>query len=97
MKKIGFIGAYDKTDFLLCVGRILTVLNKRVLIIDSTLSQKTRYVVPKISPATAYITNYEGMDVAVGLYTINDLLYYLGESDFDKLGYDIALVDIDDP
>ena len=40
MKKIAFIGAYDKTDFLLYVAKIMTVLGKKVLIIDSTIMQK---------------------------------------------------------
>ena len=30
MKKIGFIGAYDKTDLILYVAKILTVLGKKV-------------------------------------------------------------------
>ena len=46
MKKIGFIGAYDKTDLLLNLAKILTVMNNRVLIIDSSLMQKAKYVVP---------------------------------------------------
>ena len=37
MKKIAFIGSYDKTDFLLYVAKIMTVLGKKVLIIDSTI------------------------------------------------------------
>ena len=50
MKKIGFIGAYDKTDMLLNIAKILTTMKKRVLIIDSTINQKAKYVVPAINP-----------------------------------------------
>ena len=32
MKKIGFIGAYDKTDLILYVAKILTTLNKTTII-----------------------------------------------------------------
>ena len=31
MKKIGFIGAYDKTDMIVYIGKILTVLKQKVL------------------------------------------------------------------
>ena len=34
MKKIGFIGAYDKTDLLLNIAKVLTVMNYRVLVVD---------------------------------------------------------------
>lgn len=40
MKKIAFIGSYDKTDFLLYVAKIITVLGKKVMIVDSTIMQK---------------------------------------------------------
>ena len=36
MKTIGFIGAYDKTDLIIYIARILTAMNKRVLVIDTT-------------------------------------------------------------
>ena len=66
MKKIGFIGAYDKTDLILYVAKILTLLDKKVLIVDSTMNQKARYIVPAITPAMKYITDFEDIDVAVG-------------------------------
>lgn len=65
MKTIGFIGGYDKLDFLLYVARILTLADKRVILIDATTTQKTKYVVPTISPTQSYITEFEGFDVAV--------------------------------
>ena len=46
MKKIGFIGVYDKTDMMLNLAKILTAMGKNVLVVDSTLNQKARYVVP---------------------------------------------------
>lgn len=30
MKKVGFVGAFDKTDLLIYIAKILTVLGKRV-------------------------------------------------------------------
>ena len=40
MKKIGFIGAYDKTDVILSVAKVLTMAGKKVLIMDNTIIQK---------------------------------------------------------
>ena len=42
MKKIGFIGAYDKTDLIVYVAKILTTLDQKVLVIDATVNQKAR-------------------------------------------------------
>lgn len=50
MEKIGFIGGYDKTDLIIYVAKILTELGKKVLILDTTKKQKTRYIVPAINP-----------------------------------------------
>lgn len=65
MKTIGFIGAYDKTDFIIYVAKVLAALDRKVLIIDNTLTQKARYVVPVINPTKAYVTEFEQVDVAV--------------------------------
>lgn len=67
MKTIGFIGAYDKTDFIIYVAKVLAALDRKVLIIDNTLTQKARYVVPVINPTKAYVTEFEQVDVAVRL------------------------------
>ena len=95
MKKIGFIGAYDKTDLILYVAKILTVLNKKVLVIDSTANQKARYVVPAINPTVKYITDFEDIDIAVGFTSIEDIKNYLGLSEGQEMEYDIMLVDTD--
>lgn len=73
MEKIGFIGTFDKTDFLIYVSRILVEMGKKVLIIDSTVNQKAKYVVPVISPTMSYVTEYEGIDVAVGFSDYNGI------------------------
>lgn len=92
MKKIGFIGAFDKTDLILYVSKILEILNQKILIVDTTIRQKTRYTVPCIAPSKCYITEYEGMDVAVGFTSLNEIIQYLGDSDFN---YDFVLIDVD--
>lgn len=93
MKKIGFIGAYDKTDMLLNIAKILTILNNRVLIIDSTINQKARYVVPSINPTASYITSFEDIDVSVGFNSLEDIKKYEGTN--GNLPYDVLLIDSD--
>lgn len=92
MKKIGFIGAYDKTDLILYVAKVLVEANKKVIVVDTTITQKARYIVPCIAPSKYYITEYEGIDVAVGFNSLDEIKQYSG---VDELKYDFALVDID--
>ena len=91
MKSIGFIGAYDKTDLLLNIAKILTTMNFKVLVVDSTINQKARYVVPAIDPTVSYITSFEDIDVAIGFNNLIEIQRYAGST--GELPYDIALVD----
>lgn len=95
MKKIGFIGAYDKTDLIVYIAKILTTLNQKVLVIDSTVNQKARYIVPAINPSATYITDFEDIDIAVGFTKIEDIKRYLGLSEGQEMEYDIVLIDTD--
>lgn len=92
MKKIGFIGAFDKTDLIIYTAKILTEVKKRVLVVDTTILQKARYIVPAIAPTKFYVTNYEGIDIAVGFESLELLQRYLGDLEAE---YDIVLADID--
>lgn len=97
MKKIGFIGAYDKTDMIINIAKILTIMGKKVIVIDSTINQKAKYIVPVINPTLTYITEFEGFDVAVGFNDLDGIKGYLGISRDEDLEYDIMLVDNDTP
>ena len=66
MKKVGFVGAFDKTDLIIYIAKILAVLKKKVLIVDTTLTQKAKYIVPALNPTMSYITEFEEIDIAVG-------------------------------
>ena len=92
MKKIGFIGAYDKTDLLIYIAKLLVENDVKVLIVDATTLQKTRYTVPCIMPSRKYITTYEDMDIAIGFENLQEIINYAGTQDFN---YDIMLLDID--
>ena len=95
MKKIGFIGAYDKTDFILYVAKILVEMGNKVLIVDGTLTQKAKYIVPVIKPSRTYVTEFEGIDIAVGFENFNNIKQYLALPQMMELDYDIALIDLD--
>mgnify|MGYP004600598801 FL=1 len=95
MKKIGFIGAYDKTDMILSIAKVLTMAGKNVLVIDNTITQKCKYVVPVINPTKSYITTYEEIDVAVGFENVEELRQYIGLEENEELEYDYMMVDTD--
>ena len=93
MKKIGFIGVYDKTDLLLNIAKVLTDMKNRVLIIDTTTNQKAKYVVPAINPTVSYITSFEEIDVAIGFENLEQIKNYLGTN--EELPYEVILIDVD--
>ena len=96
MKKVSFIGSYDKTDLILYIAKVLVALGKKVIMIDSTVNQKAKYVVPVIKPTKAYVTEFEEIEVAVGFSNFEEIKEYLGLTEQNELPYDIALIDIDD-
>ena len=97
MKKIGFIGSFDKTDLILYVSKILVAMDKKVLMIDSTITQKAKYVVPVIKPTRAYVTEFEEIDVAVGFNNFDEIKEYIGVQPPAELPYDYIMLDIDSP
>lgn len=92
MKKIGFIGAYDKTDLIIYISKVLVANKSKVLIVDGTTLQKTRYTIPFIEPSKYYITTYENMDIAIGFSTIEEIKEYMHVSELD---YDFVIIDTD--
>ena len=68
-------------------------MGKKVLIIDTTILQKAKYIVPVISPAKAYVTSYEDIDIAVGLYNYSSIKSYLGLPEHAVLTYDYIFID----
>lgn len=95
MKKIGFIGVYDKTDLIIYVAKILTALGKKILVIDGTMRQKARYIVPTMNPTTTYITDFEDIDVAVGFPSLESIQSYLNLTEAQPMEYDMILIDTD--
>ena len=94
MEQIGFIGVNDKKDLLLNVAKIMTKLNKSVLIIDSTVLQRLRYIIPRVSSTPTYVSEYDGVDVAIGFMNLGQICNYLSTP---SLNYDYVLIDTDNP
>ena len=95
MKKTAFMGGYDKSDLILYIAKILTEKRKKILFLDTTLMQKTRYIVPTMTPAQKYVTTYDGIDIAIGFDNMQDLKEYFSIE--EDLKYDYILADIDSP
>lgn len=95
MKNICFIGAFDKLDLILYISKIINNLGKRVLIIDATNLQKSKYIVPTINPTKSYITRFGEIDIAIGFESYEEIERYIGLTEGQKIKYDYALVDID--
>lgn len=94
MEQIGFIGVNDKKDLLLNIAKIMTKLNKSVLIVDSTVLQRLRYIIPRVSSTPTYVSEYDGVDVAIGFMNLGQICAYLGTP---TLNYDYVLIDTDNP
>lgn len=94
MNKIAFIGSYDKADMLLYIAKMLTILNKRAIVVDTTVLQKTRYIIPTMQPARKYITTFQGVDIAIGFESFEDIKQYQATHG-EKTEYEYALLDID--
>lgn len=94
MEHVGFLGSYDKKDLLLNIGKVLASLNYRVLIIDATQPQRLKYIVPNVSNnnSITYISEYQGVDVALGFMNLMGIAQYLGTN---QLPYDFILIDSD--
>lgn len=95
MKKCVFMGTYDKTDMLIYIAKILTLMGKKVILIDTTLLKKSRYIVPTMVQEKQYITTYENIDVAIGFESFEAISQYQKKIWGEEINYDIAILDID--
>lgn len=93
MEVAGFVGTFDKKDLLLDLAKVLEIMKYKVLIIDATTQQRLRYIVPRINRNTiTYVSEYQGIDVALGFMNVPQIMQYLGTT---ELSYDIVLIDTD--
>lgn len=92
MKIVGFLGGYDKTDLIIYIAKMLSITNKKVLVIDATTEGKAKYIVPTINPTVSYVTNFQDIDIAIGFNNYTNIAEYLAKKQLD---YDFILIDID--
>lgn len=93
MEQIGFIGTFDKKDLLLNIANVLALNGKKVLIVDATLMQRLKYIVPKIGNTNTYVSEFMGIDIALGFMNLGSIAQYLGNP--NSLPYDFVFVDSD--
>ena len=94
MKNVCFIGAFEKLDLLLYIAKILSNLNQKILIVDATEAQKSRYIVPTINPTKSYVTRFA--DIAIGFDSYPEIERYIGDVEGHGIQYDYILVNADD-
>ena len=70
-------------------------MKKKVIIVDATITQNTKYVIPTIDNRSEYIANYANIDFAIGFTNNNDIKTYLGMPQSAAFTYDFFLIDID--
>lgn len=97
MQVIGLIGYVDKYDYTINLAKTINLMGKSVLVIDATNDRKIKYVIPALDNiGNSYVTQYDGVDFAVGFDSLHDLENYMVEQQINIGLYDYLLIDIDD-
>ena len=75
MKSIGFISQMDDDGIVLCIARLVAQFGKKVVVVDATRQQRTRYTVEGITSRTVeqYVNKHDCVDIAVGFSNILEL------------------------
>ncbi len=99
MKSIGFIGQMDNNGMVLCISKMLAAFGHKVVYVDATSSQRTRYTVPcptGISRQEQFMTQYDSVDVAIGFNNILELKKYMlaNVENFNDYEYVVINTDI---
>ena len=78
MKVIGLLGYTEKIDLVTSLTKAIQLMGKAVLVIDATLDKKYKYVVPSLDMIeSAYVTQFDNVDYAVGFDSMNDVENYM--------------------
>lgn len=98
MKCIGFIGKTNKIEIVQFVAKIINTFGSKVIVVDATAEQRTRYTIPAImgmENQSQYIVQHDNIDIAVGFSNMLELKKYLLSKGEDFNEYDYVLVDTD--
>ena len=96
MKQIAFVGAADKTDLLLYIGKLMSSTGIKVLLVDGTKDKKMRYSIAPIEKDIS-ITEFQGMEVTTSVPNYSELDSFLAIADGQGDLYDYVLIDTDSP
>ncbi len=95
-KVVGLVGYVNKTDFVINLAKALMICNKNVLVIDGTAEKRFKYTIPALeTKEKQYVTQYDGIDFAVGFKSMHDVENYICKSGLNIGLYDYILIDID--
>jgi thiol-disulfide isomerase/thioredoxin len=98
MQVIGMLGYVDKYDFVINLAKTINIMDKSVLVVDATFEKKLKYIVPALDNiGNQYVTQYDGIDFAVGFESMHDVEDYMTEQSINIALYDYILIDIDSP
>lgn len=98
MKSIGFVGQMDNNGIVLCIARIIAAFGRKVILIDATSSQRTRYTVPRpagISRAEQFLTQYDSVEVAIGFNNILELKKHMLANGEDFNDFEYVIINTD--
>ena len=70
MKCIGFIGKADKTELVGYIAKIIASTAKKVILLDATANQKTRYTIPTIEGMDQETLGFSGRNKSPDRYAI---------------------------
>lgn len=95
-KVIGLVGYVNKTDFVINLAKTFMICNKSVLVIDGTAESRFKYTIPALeTKEKAYVTQYDGIDFAVGFKNMHDVENYICKNELNIGLYDYILIDTD--
>jgi hypothetical protein len=100
MKCIGFVGDIEKTELVMYVAKVLASLNKKVIYIDATTKQKTRYIIPTIAgmeEQNQYVVQHDSVEFAIGYTNMLELKKYFLSKGEDFTEFEYVLVNTDMP
>ncbi len=95
MRAIGMYGYIDKYDFVISVAKTINIMSRSVLVIDATVDNKYRYIVPTVANTSKYVIQYGEIDFAVGFSSYSELTSYLVENNIDIEKYSYVLLDVE--
>lgn len=98
MQVISMVGYTEKYDFVINLAKTINLAGKSVLVIDGTYDKKLKFIIPTLNiDEKSYITQYDGIDFALGFESMHDLENYTGEQNINLSLYDFIIIDMDNP